>query len=316
MLTVTVRVPAELTPRVLALCEDDPGISSVAVLPGASVRPPGDVITIDVARESGDALLTRLRDADVPEHGTVLVQPVDTWLSRRQLEAERRAPGEGTDAVLWADVVQTLRGDSTFTWVFATTICLATLLAAIAIVLDSPILVVGAMILGPEFGAIAAASVGVLRRRWALLGQALRTLGVGFALAMAVTALFGLAGRWLGWISAEHVTGPRPATAFIYTPDRWSFIVGMIAASAGVLAITSDKRDGLSGAFVSVTTIPAAANVALGLVFGAWHEVRGSLLQLALNLTAMAAAGWLTLVVQRTLWGRVRTRWHVRRRAG
>lgn len=314
VLTVTVKVPADVTPAVLDLCEGDVGISSVGLVKGASITPPGDVITIDIARESGDALLTRLREAGVAEQGTVLVQPVTTWLSRRHLEAEQRAPGEDTDAVLWADVVQTLRGDSRFTWVFAASICLATLLAAIGIVLDSPILVVGAMILGPEFGAIAAVSVGVLRGRWRLAGHALRTLVGGFGLAMLVTGLFGLACRALGWITLDHITGARPATAFIYTPDKWSFIVGMIAASAGVLAITSDKRDGLSGAFVSVTTIPAAANVALGLVFGAWHEVWGSALQLLINLVAMAAAGWLTLVVQRTVWSHVRVRWRARRR--
>ena len=39
VLTVTVKVPAELTPRVLALCEDDRGISSVAVLPAPTIRP-------------------------------------------------------------------------------------------------------------------------------------------------------------------------------------------------------------------------------------------------------------------------------------
>ncbi|CAI9405491.1 MULTISPECIES: DUF389 domain-containing protein [Aestuariimicrobium] len=314
MLTVTVKVPSDLTEVVLGLCEGDVAISSVAVARGQTVMPPGDVITIDIAREAGDGLLQRLREAQVPQHGTVLVQPVATWLSSRGLRSERAAPGDGTDAVLWAEVVQGLRADSQFTWVFATTICMATLLAAVAIVLDSPILVVGAMILGPEFGAIAGTAVGLLRGRRGMVGRAVATLLGGFGLAMAVTALFGVICRGLGWITSDQVTGARPATAFIYSPDKWSIIVGLIAASAGVLAITSGKRDGLSGAFVSVTTIPAAANVALGLVFGAWPEVIGSGLQLAINLTAMTVAGWLTLVVQQRLWARVRATWHARRR--
>ncbi len=53
---------------------------------------------------------------------------------------------------------------------------LATLLAAIAIVTDSVILVIGAMVLGPEFVAIAALGVGLVRRRANLFRQALRTL--------------------------------------------------------------------------------------------------------------------------------------------
>jgi hypothetical protein len=54
--------------------------------------------------------------------------------------------------------------------------------------------------------------------------------------------------------------------------------------------------------FISVTTIPAAGNVALGLAFWSAHEIWGSALQLVLNLTGMAVAGWATLVLQRVVW--------------
>ena len=72
------------------------------------------------------------------------------------------------------------------------------------------------------------------------------------------------------------MTGNRPETDFIYSPDRWSFVVAVIAAAAGVLSLTSAKVGGLSGVFISVTTVPASGNVALGLAFGAWDEVVGS----------------------------------------
>jgi hypothetical protein len=60
--------------------------------------------------------------------------------------------------------------------------------------------------------------------------------------------------------------------------------------------------------FISVTTVPAAGNIALGLAFGAWSEVWGSGVQLALNLVAMAAAGWATLALQKRVWSRVPAR--------
>jgi hypothetical protein len=65
-----------------------------------------------------------------------------------------------------------------------------------------------------------------------------------------------------------------------------------------------------------VTTVPASGNVALGLAFGVWTEVAGSGLQLLLNLSGMAVAGWLTLAIQRALWSRGSVRRPVRRRAG
>jgi hypothetical protein len=54
-----------------------------------------------------------------------------------------------------------------------------------------------------------------------------------------------------------------------------------VIAAAGVLSITSAGVGGFSGVFISVTTVPAAGNVGLGLAFGASHEIWGSTLQLA-----------------------------------
>lgn len=121
-------------------------------------------------------------------------------------------------------------------------------------------------------------------------------------------AAAALAARALGWVVVDDVTGPRPGTAFIYTPDKWSFIVAIVAAAAGVLSLTSAKVGGLSGVFISVTTVPAAGNVALGLAFGVGDEIWGSALQLVVNLTGMAVAGWLTLTIQKAVWGRMSAR--------
>ncbi|MCW2831669.1 MAG: hypothetical protein JWP31_2361, partial [Aeromicrobium sp.] len=60
--------------------------------------------------------------------------------------------------------------------------------------------------------------------------------------------------------------------------------------------------------FISVTTIPAAGNVALGAAFGDMSEVSGSALQLLVNISGMVVAGWLTLTVQQRVWDRRGTR--------
>jgi uncharacterized hydrophobic protein (TIGR00271 family) len=147
--------------------------------------------------------------------------------------------------------------------------------------------------------------VALVRRRTALFSTAARTLILGFVVGIFVTTLAALAGRALGWMTVGDVTAPRPDTGFIYTPDRWSFLVALIAASAGVLALTSARVGGLSGVFISVTTIPAAGNVALGIAFGVGDEIWGSVLQLLINLTGMALAGWVTLAIQEAVWSRV-----------
>ena len=104
------------------------------------------------------------------------------------------------------------------------------------------------------------------------------------------------------------MTAPRPQTQFIYAPDKWSFLVAVIAASAGVLSLTSD-RVGRAVRGVHLGDDRARGRQRRpGAGLRALDEVRGSLLQLGVNITGMALAGWLTLVVQKTLWGRFSAR--------
>lgn len=44
--------------------------------------------------------------------------------------------------------------------------------------------------------------------------------------------------------------------------------------------------------------------MALGIAFGALGEVRGSAIQLVLNVTGMILAGWATLALQQVVWNR------------
>lgn len=305
MLRLRITTPAEMTDDVMEILTGDPAVSSLAVLKGASIEPSGDILLADVAREAANDFVDRLVDLGVHHQGSIHVEPVTAWISQRGLDAERRSPGSSADAVVWTEVTHRAYQESELNWTYMTFMVLATLIAGIAIVLDSQILVIGAMVLGPEFGAVAALGVALVRSRYSLLRLAIRTLLVGFALAILATTAAALLGRALGWVTLADVTGPRPETGFIYTPDKWSFIVAVIAAAAGVLSLTSAKVGGLSGVFISVTTVPAAGNVALGLAFGAGEEIWGSTLQLLVNLSGMALAGWATLALQEVVWARV-----------
>lgn len=315
MLHLRIYSPSALTDAVVQVLRDEPAVGTLAVLAGACLEPPGDVVLADLARESANEVIDRLRATGVQREGAIQIEPVRTWISQAGLAAERAAPGSSADAVVWADVVQRSYEESELTFSYLTFMTLATLIASIAIVLDSQILIIGAMVLGPEFGAVAALGLALVRRRPQLFWHALRTLLVGFLVAIVATTVVVLVGRALGWVSLADVLGQRPGTAFVHRPDHWSFLVALLAGAAGVLSLTSARASGLVGVFISVTTIPAAGNVALGLAFGVGSEVRGSLLQLGVNITGMALAGWMTLTLQQVVWAQVERRRRARPRA-
>lgn len=93
-------------------------------------------------------------------------------------------------------------------------------------------------------------------------------------------------------------TSRSTGTEYIYHPGWFSLITALVAGAAGTLSLTSAKSAALVGVFISVTTIPAAGNLALALVFGRFHDAAGSALQLVINLTGIVAAAYLVLLAR------------------
>jgi uncharacterized hydrophobic protein (TIGR00271 family) len=305
LLQLRVTVAPTRTEQVRELFEDDPGTAHLAVLPGASVSPPGDLVLADVARESADGLVRALRELGVNRDGAIVMTSIDAAVSSAARKAEEEAPGDAADAVVWEQVIRTTDADSALSISYLAFLTIATLLAAIAIINDSAILTIGAMVLGPEFVPLAALAVAVVQGRAAGARRAVVTLVVGFAVAIGATAAVTLVGRGLGWFGTEILSADRPQTGFITSPDRWSLVVAVLAGVAGVLSLTSAKSGALVGVFISVTTVPAAADMAVSLALGGTPEFLRAATQLGINLAGITIAATATLALQRVLWRRV-----------
>ena len=305
MLHLRLVVPTPCSDAVVDYLTDDERVTNLVVLPGAARHPVGDAVLCDVAREGASDVLGRLRALGLGDDGGIAIEDVDATPSANARAAERAAPGSPDDGVVWEIVTERAYDDARASWSYYTFLTLATMIAAIAVVLDSPILVVGAMVVGPEFGAVAAIAVAVVLHERALVGRAARLLVLGFAVAIALTAVAALGLRLAGWIEPSSITAPRPLTGFIWKPDRWSFVVALLAGCAGVLSQTAGRSNALVGVFISVTTVPAAGNLALALALWVPHEMAGAAAQLAVNISGMLVAGVATLLVQRLVWQRV-----------
>lgn len=283
-------VPGGLSGIVVESCASHLGVAEVSLDKGASVLPPGDVVQVLLARESVEGLVEKLHALDVQKQGSILVNMPDLVLSDRADRAEVEAPGEGADAVIWDELSQQSGEDSRLTWSYLTFLVLATQLAAIGIVTDSTIAIVGAMAVGPEFGPLAALAVALVRRERRLGREAALALGIGFPVAMLAAALTAWLSVPLGLFPADALDRGS-AVEFIYHPGPYSLIVAVLAGTAGMLSLISRRSAALIGVFISVTTVPAAGYVAVALVLGEYQKAAGSALQLFLNLVGIVVAG-------------------------
>lgn len=284
-------------------------VHNLVVLPGAAQRPTGDLVQFDVAREAGNAVLALLRDRRLEHTGSIAIERIDMAFSDVAAQAERDAPGDPSEAVIWEEVEARVRDESGLSASIVLMLLIAVAIAAVGILTDSPVLIVGAMVVGPEYGPLASIAMGLHNGRTARVWRGFRTLAVSFPIAIAATWAMTLAIDLAGRTPATYAEGARPLTQFISRPDLFSVIVAVLAGVAGTLALTEAKAGTLIGVLVSITTVPAAANVGVALAHGRGHEAAGALAQLTLNLAAVALVGAVTLRVQWSVHARRHRAW-------
>jgi uncharacterized hydrophobic protein (TIGR00271 family) len=306
MVHLRIVVPSERADAILALLESCKSVINIVHLEGVARKPDGDVVLCDVAREDASVVIADLRHLEVPEYGSISIDDIDSSLSRAADDAEAHAAGSPADAVIWEQVSATTSESATLSGGYLVFIVLASLIAGVGILLDSPILIVGAMVVGPEFGPVAGVCVALVERRPHLAAQSLLALGVGFPLGILMTVLSVLLFKATGVVPDGFDTGSHAFSGAIAKPDFLSFFVAFCAGIAGMISLSTAKSGALIGVLISVTTIPAAANAAVAMAYGDWGTVGGSAGQLAVNLSSMLVAGTLTLTVQRAQYARRR----------
>jgi uncharacterized hydrophobic protein (TIGR00271 family) len=292
--------PQEKTAQALDILRDHAGTAHLVVHRGVAVSPEGDLVEADIAREAADEIVGALCVLELDRTGGITLAALDTALSDAADEAAEKAPGEGADAVVWQELLSRTGEESRLNVTFLAFLTIACLLASAGVLTDSAVTIVGAMVVGPEFGPLAALAVGVVLRRWDLVRQAGVALGVGFPLAMVVTLGGALLVRVTDVFGAQAFeVKQHNEVDFVFSVGVPSLVVAMLAGAAGMLAMTSAKSAALVGVFISVTTVPAAGYAVVAAVAGEWSRCLQSIGQLLVNLLGIVAAAAMVLIVRR-----------------
>ena len=274
-------VPADLTPRVRDLLVPSDWTTNVVVLVGAAVDPVGDMVECDVAREKVGALLTALNDLGLDERGGIVDQHADRDAVRVGEAAGGRRPGASRRRGDLGGGPGGGRGRR----------------AADPVLPDLPRARRGA---GGDRGDHRLRDPGRRRdgRRAGVQrdrrGERRDRAGRGPAGAAQPAAAgaelrlrdrrgrragAGRPGR-RGPSSRAWSRGRDPAPTSSGTPTCGRSWSRSWPGRPGVLALAIQKTATMVGVFISVTTVPAAGNLALGLALGEPGEIWGSLAQL------------------------------------
>jgi uncharacterized hydrophobic protein (TIGR00271 family) len=268
-----------------------PGARHVSVL---AARAEGAALVIaDVRSGTADAALTTLESVGVP--------PGDVALVRLDTVAIEAGASEAS-ALIWADVLGQARTQARATARYLVLMAAAGVIAALAVVNDSPTLIVGAMAISPDLLPVTAACTGLVFGRSRLVGRGLAALAVGLGVAGLVAAVVSV---FLDQLDLMPQGFSLDEFSAVQTHvNTTTILVAFAAGIAGMLAVET-RASAAVGVAISVTTIPASAYLGVALGIGELDKSLSAAAVLGANVAMMLAGGSLALAVQRAMAARV-----------
>ncbi len=299
----------------LELLEANDSVFNIVHLPGVASKPRGDLVLCDVPSRDVSLIVADLRELNVDVDGSIAIDHVDAEISGIASEHHRRrARDVGADPVVWENVSSRTSENVELSQSYLIFMTMAMLIASVGICFNQPILIVAAMVVGPDFGPIAGICVALVNRNRSLVRRSGAALVAGFAVGISFTYLSTVILRAVGELPEQINFQSHALVDFISEPNFFSVYVAIAAGIVGMLSLTTAKSSVLIGVLISVTTIPAAANIGVAAAYLDWTTAWGAGRQLILNIASILIAGLITLIVQRRLYMR-RRRAHLRDRS-
>ncbi|MFB6308469.1 MAG: TIGR00341 family protein [Haloarculaceae archaeon] len=294
MRLVQVTIPAGKRDAVLGVLDDE-GIDYV-VSDETSGREFTAVVSFPLPSNAVEPILERLREVGIDKDAYTVVLDANTVVSRRFEELQERYAEEEDEDRIAREELTTAADDlaPTFSTYVVMTIVSA-LIATAGLLLDSPAVVVGSMVIAPLIGPAMATSVGTVVDDDPLFRRGVKLQAIGLVLAVASAAVFALVVRYI------HLIPPLADVTTVgeirerVAPDFLSLVVALGAGVAGVISLSSGVSTALVGVMIAVALIPPAATIGIGLAWGQPLVSLGSAVLLLVNVLSINLAAMLVL---------------------
>ena len=275
-----------------SLLREMEGVRRVVQQADEAVAHEASVFVADVEPVAADRLVEAI--------GEIGIGSDDYVLTRIEVVApqHRHHLGEGgVDGYAWVEVIGQARANSRPLARYLALINVAAVIAALGVITNSSILIVGAMAVSPDLLPICATSVGIVGGNYALARRSFTTLTMGLGLVVLTAAVLSALLKWTGLLPDGFEVEQSSLSTLAHT----DYSTVLIALAAGVAAMLSfeTRASTAVGVAISVTTIPASAYLGVAIGGGGTDSSLGTLVVLLVNVGLLIVAGSLTLIVQR-----------------
>lgn len=252
---------------------------------------------VPVPQNAVEAVLDRLREEGIDEEGYTVVLDANTVVSRRFEELQERyeEEEESEERIAREELVTSTRSMAPPLSTYVTMTLISAVIATAGLLLNSPAVVVGSMVIAPLVGPAMSASIGTVVDDTDMFRRGVKLQVLGVLLSILSAALFASLVRTIHLIPPiADVTTIEQVRERI-APDFLSLAVALGAGVAGVVSLSAGVSTALVGVMIAVALIPPAATVGIGIAWGQPFTALGAGVLVLVNVLSINLAALITL---------------------
>ena len=251
---------------------------------------------VPVPQSAVEPVLDRLRNEGIDEEGYTVVLDANTVVSRRFQELQERYDKDQTEErIAREELIVRARAMAPPLTTYVTMTIVSAVIATAGLLLNSPAVVVGSMVIAPLVGPAMSASIGTVVDETDLFRRGLKLQVLGIMLSVLSAAVFAYLVQW------GHLIPPIQDVTTIdqvrerIAPDFLSLAVALGAGVAGVVSLSTGVSTALVGVMIAVALIPPAATVGIGIAWGQPFTALGAGVLTLVNILSINLAALVTL---------------------
>ena len=180
---------------------------------------------------------------------------------------------------------------------YAAMIFLSAVIAALGLLVDSPAILVGSMVIAPLVGPTLTTAVGGLTGDRAMVVDSIQIQALGLVTGVAGALVLAMFMKLSGFMPAPLDIDTIELIGVRMAPGLPSVIVGIAAGSAAAFALTTKGSSSLIGVMIAAALIPAAAVVGIAIIWGEPLLALGAAALLTSTMAAINIAMYATLLL-------------------
>lgn len=297
--TIQISLPSQDSQK---LCDELTALETVvgvSLSKNISIKPPGDVITVDVLNKGADDVLKLVRAASENHDLSIITHEAASFIDPERSKIVE----DDVDEAIWEEMETGLRHQGRVGWNFIFLMALGGALGAVGLVSEpapQAIAFAAAGIIAPGFEPLAKIPLGVVLGRWNTVWRGFKSSLIGYTVLILSAALVMFVLLQTGSVAIEELV-KNPEIKTIAHPTLKELIVSGAGALAGILIVATFRRSVIAGALIALIIIPAAASVGAGIAAGERAIIYNGFERLGIDVLFIISAGLLIFWLKQTL---------------